>query len=229
MQSAELLVDIKAFIVELHKSRFVNKAEIKEKTLHFFVKRRFVLIFYDFSYVDEFFKGNKIDKSTKGECAANQFGQPAHSPHFPYCIFRQSVILCKRTRWQGVCFLLYIMNNNNPLLTARAQTLRKNMTKEERKLWYDFLKSLPLTFNRQKVMGNYIVDFFCAQKKLCIELDGSQHYESAGVEYDARRDEYLRGLGLTVLRYSNLDVNQRFSLVCEDIMRHIGMQDDKSN
>lgn len=78
-------------------------------------------------------------------------------------------------------------------------------------------------------MGNYIVDFFCAQKKLCIELDGSQHYESAGVEYDARRDEYLRSLGLTVLRYSNSEVNQRFSSVCEDIMRHIGMQDDKPN
>lgn len=122
------------------------------------------------------------------------------------------------------------MNNyNNPTLTARAQTLRKNMTKEERKLWYDFLKSLPITFNRQKVIGNYIVDFFCAQKKLCIELDGSQHYESAGIEYDARRDEYLRGLGLTVLRYSNSDVNQSFSSVCEDIMRHIDMQDDMIN
>ena len=110
---------------------------------------------------------------------------------------------------------------NNPKLTENAQNLRKNMTKEERHLWYDFLKNLPVTFNRQKVLGHCIVDFYCAEAKLVIELDGSQHYEAAGVEADARRDSFLHHLGLTVLRYYNLDINQNFEGVCTDILRHI--------
>lgn len=76
---------------------------------------------------------------------------------------------------------------NNPKLTANAQELRKNMTKEERHLWYNFLKELPITINRQKVIGNYIVDFYCADAKVVIELDGSQHFEEHGKEYDAKR------------------------------------------
>ena len=92
------------------------------------------------------------------------------------------------------------------------------MTKEERHLWYDFLKLRPENFNRQKVIGKYIVDFYCAEAKLVIELDGSQHCEDAGMAYDAERDEYLRGLGLTVCRYSNLDVMRNFEGVCTDIL-----------
>ena len=110
---------------------------------------------------------------------------------------------------------------NNPKLRTNAQELRKNMTKEERHLWYNFLKDLPITINRQKVIGNYIVDFYCANAKLVIELDGSQHFEDKGIEYDAKRDEYLKSLGLTILRYSNYDVNTNFYGVCTDIMKHI--------
>jgi len=106
-------------------------------------------------------------------------------------------------------------------LTSYSQKLRKEMTKEERHLWYDFLKKLPVTINRQKVIGDYIVDFYCNLAKLVIELDGSQHYEDNAIKYDAKRDEYLRSLGLTVLRYTNLDINKRFDDVCEDIWRHI--------
>ena len=113
---------------------------------------------------------------------------------------------------------------NNPKLTANAQELRKNMTKEERHLWYNFLKELPITINRQKVIGNYIVDFYCAEAKIIIELDGSQHFEEQGKEYDAKRDEFLNSLGLTVLRYSNYDVNTNFYGVCTDIMRHLNLQ-----
>ena len=72
----------------------------------------------------------------------------------------------------------------NPQLTPLAQKLRREMTKEERHLWYDFLKDLPATFNRQKVIGNYIADFYCASSKLVIELDGSQHFEEKGVAAD---------------------------------------------
>ncbi len=107
---------------------------------------------------------------------------------------------------------------SNKRLTASSQQLRKNMTKEERHLWYDFLKDLPMTVNRQKVIGNYIVDFYIASHKIVIELDGSQHYEENKIQEDKKRSEYLNSLGIKVLRYSNLDVNKNFRYVCEDIL-----------
>ncbi len=110
---------------------------------------------------------------------------------------------------------------NNPKLTGNARRLRKNMTKEERHLWYDFLKTLSGTVNRQKVIGNYIVDFYIASSKIAIELDGSQHFESEGIKKDINRDEFLNSLGIRVLRYSNLDINHRFESVCEDILNKI--------
>ncbi|MDD7194819.1 MAG: endonuclease domain-containing protein [Oscillospiraceae bacterium] len=109
----------------------------------------------------------------------------------------------------------------NNKLTENSQKLRKNMTKEERHLWYDFLKELPVNFNRQKVIGNYIVDFYCAKAKIVIELDGSQHYFDEGREKDLKRDRFLSSLGLTVLRYSNYDVNNSFESVCQDIFNNL--------
>ena len=114
-------------------------------------------------------------------------------------------------------------NTNNPKLSHNARKLRREMTKEERHLWYDFLKVLPMTVHRQKVFGNYIVDFYIASAKLIIELDGSQHYGDAGLLKDAQRDAYLQSAGFRVLRYSNADINQRFAGVCEDIRRHLGL------
>ena len=111
-----------------------------------------------------------------------------------------------------------VMNKtNNQNLKPFAQRLRHEMTKEERHLWYDFLKDLPVTVNRQKVIGPYIVDFYCASAKLVIELDGSQHYEETGFVSDKTRDSYLTGLGLTVLRYPNSMIFKDFEGVCEDI------------
>ena len=109
----------------------------------------------------------------------------------------------------------------NPKLSANARNLRKNMTKEERHLWYDFLKGLPVMVHRQKAIGPYIVDFYIASAKLVIELDGWQHYEDAGRSADIRRDRYLQSLGLTVLRYSNADVNYRFEGICTHILQHL--------
>ncbi len=109
----------------------------------------------------------------------------------------------------------------NPRLTTYSKDLRKNMTKEERQLWYDFLKRLPVSFHRQKVIGEYIVDFYCASAKLVIELDGSQHYDEKGKNNDAKRDEYLRSLGLNVKRYSNVEINSGFEDVCSDIYNFI--------
>ena len=110
---------------------------------------------------------------------------------------------------------------NNPKLTPNAKSLRKNMTKEERHLWYDFLKHLPLTVHRQKIIGGFIVDFYIASAKIVIELDGSQHYEIEGITSDAERDVYLQSQGITVLRYSNLDINQNFEGVCHHIQERL--------
>ena len=110
---------------------------------------------------------------------------------------------------------------HNPNLKTNAQNLRRNMTKVERKLWYDGLKKLPITINQQKVFGKYILDFYCAKAKIVIELDGSQHYEEDGRAKDEERDRYLKEQGLTVLRYSNRDVNFQFQEVCEDIRNHL--------
>ena len=109
----------------------------------------------------------------------------------------------------------------NSKLTKNSQNLRKNMTQEERHLWYDFLKNQTITFNRQKVIEDFIVDFYCASANLVIEIDGSQHYESSGKEKDVHRDSRLASLGLTVLRYSNCDINTNFEGVCYDISKHI--------
>ena len=113
------------------------------------------------------------------------------------------------------------------ILKHNSQILRKKMTKEERHLWYDFLKRLPCTVNRQKVIGKFIVDFYIDSANLVIEIDGSQHYEPEGTLADQKRDAYLVGTGLTVLRYSNADVNQRFDSVCEDILNHIGTDNQR--
>ena len=112
-------------------------------------------------------------------------------------------------------------NQYNPRLTSISKRLRRGMTKEERRLWYDCLKKLPVIFNRQRVMGKYIVDFYCASAKLVIEIDGSQHFEEEGAEKDKERDAYMHSLGLTVKRYSNADINGRFESVCGDIYEYI--------
>ncbi len=112
-------------------------------------------------------------------------------------------------------------NNSNPKLTPLAKELRRNMTEAERKLWYQFLKQLPVTVNRQKVIGNYIVDFYIHSSKLVIELDGEQHGEPENLARDAARDQWLREQGLTVLRYSNYDVFRYFEGVCQDILSHL--------
>ena len=110
---------------------------------------------------------------------------------------------------------------NNSKLTKRSQRLRNEMTAEEKQLWYQFLKKLPFTVHRQKVIGNFIADFYCAKAALVIELDGTQHFETDGQKADVERDAYFRSLGITVLRYSNRQINQEFSRVCEDILQHL--------
>ena len=102
-------------------------------------------------------------------------------------------------------------------LLRNSQNLRKSMTREERHLWYDFLKGYPVQFKRQYVIGSYIVDFYCFHAKIIIELDGSQHCEPQAVEYDRIRTAYLQKQGFLVMRFSNLDVMKQFRAVCETI------------
>ena len=109
----------------------------------------------------------------------------------------------------------------NKKLVKVAQDLRKNMTPEERHLWYDFLKQLPLTVKRQHNIANFIVDFYIAQKKLVIEVDGNQHGEEDNLKLDKARDEALAEWGITVIRYSNRDIKNNFDGVKEDILRKI--------
>jgi len=106
---------------------------------------------------------------------------------------------------------------HNADLTDHAKSLRKNMTKEERHLWYDFLRDYPVRFLRQKVIDQYIVDFYCHKARLVIELDGSQHYAEAGIKKDEIRTESLNNRGLFVLRIPNNEITNNFRGVCEYI------------
>ena len=106
---------------------------------------------------------------------------------------------------------------HNKQLVALAKQLRKEMTKEERHLWYDFLRAYPVRFSRQKILGKYIADFYSAEAKLVIELDGSQHYEDGNLQKDAERSAFLESYGLKVIRIPNREVTQNFDGVCEYI------------
>ena len=115
------------------------------------------------------------------------------------------------------------LETNKDLNTA-AKDLRKNMTKEEKHLWHDFLKTYPIQFNRQKIIGNYIVDFYCKRAKLVIEIDGRQHSMKENRASDAKRDEELGKMGIMVLRYTNKNINSNFTSVCADILKKIGIE-----
>ena len=95
------------------------------------------------------------------------------------------------------------------------------MTPQELRLWYRFLRTYPIKIYKQRIIGEYIVDFYCHPARLVIEIDGSQHYDPEGIAYDEARTAYLESLGLKVVRFSNADINVRFSAVCEEIHRII--------
>lgn len=103
------------------------------------------------------------------------------------------------------------------VLTPVAKVLRRRMTKQEKHLWYDFLKSYPVKFYRQRPIGTYIADFYCSKAKLVVEIDGSQHYTEEGQKYDENRTIVLNQYGLQVIRFSNYDVDNNFEGVCISI------------
>ena len=105
----------------------------------------------------------------------------------------------------------------NKDLKGISQTLRKNMTKEEKHLWYDFLRKHKYSFQRQRPVADYVVDFYCPKLKLAIELDGSQHYSDEGLVKDKKRDAVLEKLGIFTLRIKNYDINTNFVNACKSI------------
>ena len=109
----------------------------------------------------------------------------------------------------------------NARLSGNARALRRDMTPAARHLWYDFLKPLPVMVHRQKVIGPYIVDFYIAQPKIVIELDGTQHADGVQRLKDQTRDEYLSSLGISVLRYDNVQIRKEFRFVCQEIWNQI--------
>ena len=110
---------------------------------------------------------------------------------------------------------------HNAHLTSFARTLRKNMTKEEKHLWYDFLRTHPARFSRQKILGHYIADFYSPSAKLVIEIDGKQHRTEDGKEYDSIRTAFLEQYKLMVLRIPNTAINRNFKNVCSYIDKTI--------
>ena len=102
-------------------------------------------------------------------------------------------------------------------LRSYSTKLRNEATPQEKRLWYEFLRTYPVQINRQRIIGNYIVDFYCAKARLAIELDGSQHYEESAIEYDATRTEYLSAIDIQVLRFTNAEISNNFQGVCATI------------
>ena len=114
---------------------------------------------------------------------------------------------------------MQIKKNNNLLPNARS--LRREMTKQEKHLWYDFLKTYPIKIYKQRIINNFIADFYCHKARLVIELDGSQHYTPEGKSYDQARTEVIEKYGVYVLRFLNKDVDDKFEGVCHVIDRTI--------
>ena len=117
----------------------------------------------------------------------------------------------------------------NSSLKEKAQELRREMTEQENKLWYDYLRYHAIQLRRQKQFGRYIVDFYCSSAKLVVELDGSQHYTQEGIIHDRNRTAYLESLGLYVLRFTNKEVENEFDAVCARIDQCVNLRDADKN
>ncbi|MGN0568972.1 MAG: endonuclease domain-containing protein [Candidatus Fimenecus sp.] len=123
----------------------------------------------------------------------------------------------------------YKFTGYNHKLKNQSRELRKNMTEQERRLWFCFLRDYPIKFYRQRIIGNYIADFYCSEAKIVIEIDGSQHCTDEGMKYDENRTCVINDFGVEVIRFSNYDINTNFEGVCMEIdnviSRKLGIDD----
>ena len=122
----------------------------------------------------------------------------------------------------------YDFTGYNSNLKEISRELRKNMTPQEKRLWYTYLKNYPVKFVRQRPIYKFVADFYCSKARLIIEIDGSQHYTQEGKDYDALRSEIINTLGVRVIRFSNYDIDENFEGVCMEIDRVVtGMINNK--
>ena len=121
----------------------------------------------------------------------------------------------------------HITVNKNYKMLGTARTLRRNLTPQEHRLWYVFLRDYPIKIYKQRIIESFVVDFYCAQARLVIELDGSQHYTEQGKEYDCERTHILQQYGPEVLCFANHDIDEHFDAICEQI--HHTIQDRIQN
>lgn len=142
-------------------------------------------------------------------------GRPSQSGLRPASSLREGAFLRHPGFWEEIGMSLPYKN----VLIPKAKELRKNATKQENHLWYDYLRTYPVRFQRQKVISGFIADFYCHQAKLVIELDGSQHYTQDGRLYDKERSMVFARFGIQVLRFSNAEIDRQFPAVCEVIHR----------
>jgi very-short-patch-repair endonuclease len=119
-----------------------------------------------------------------------------------------------------------IAHKNKEMIPV-AQMMRNSMTPQERKLWFLFLQKNPVRFYRQRVIDSFIADFYCASARLVIEIDGAQHYTSQGLQYDRERTAIIENYGILVLRFSNEDVDLRFTHVCKTIDTIVAQRQQK--
>ena len=115
---------------------------------------------------------------------------------------------------------MYFVPKNAAML-SRARELRKNMTPQERHLWYDFLRDYPVKIYKQRIIESFIADFYCASALLVIEIDGSQHFTGQGLAYDQERSAIFQTYGIKVIRFTNHEVDTQFDAVCDQIIRTI--------
>ncbi len=109
----------------------------------------------------------------------------------------------------------------NPHLSPLARNLRKQMTKQEKHLWYDFLRDYKVQFNRQKVIGKFIVDFYCHSAQIVVEVDGRQHFNATQLQHDIERTSILNSYGIEVLRFTNYEIDNNFFEVCMKIKEKV--------
>ena len=106
-------------------------------------------------------------------------------------------------------------------LLDQARKLRKEMTPQETKLWYQFLRTYPVRIYKQRIIESFIADFYCSSAKLVIEIDGSQHFTSQGKAYDEERSRIMNQYGIETIRFSNSDIDRQFEQVCSEIHKKI--------
>jgi very-short-patch-repair endonuclease len=155
--------------------------------------------------------------------ARNASGTIPEAKHRGIMSTQIKILPCPPLEKEGIIRNIYFMLPFNRKLKPLARNLRSNMTDAEQLIWSKIRRKqiTDAQFYRQKNIGNYIVDFYCAKRKLIIEVDGGQHYNREVMKKDQERNRYLQGLGLTMLRFSDIDVLNNIDGVVERIHEHL--------